>query len=256
VTAGILPWQAANAPLTLVWIVAITNAFNLLDNMDGLAVGVAGIAALGFFALAALNGQFLVPRPRPGRLRLRLPGPQPLAHLDLCARRRQRLPRLAVTAVMLNFGAGGEAAVLGPVLVLGVALFDTALVVTTRTLYRQKPWCGARDHISHRLVTLGRPVRGAVALVYAGGAALAALALLVDRVEPASESGAVVLGAIAVIVVGLGMALGLVPVYETSRRRRVPLTSAMLGPDGLATGSNGGGHATAAEPDSCARGAS
>jgi UDP-GlcNAc:undecaprenyl-phosphate GlcNAc-1-phosphate transferase len=161
---------------------------------------------------------------------------------------------LAVTAVMLSFDAGGGAAVLAPVLVLGVALFDTALVVTTRTLHGQTPWSGGRDHVSHRLVTLGLPIRGAVALVYAGGAVFAALGLLVGRVQP--TSGAVVLGASAIAAVGLGATLGLVPVYDTSRLRRVPLTSARLGTDGVAAGLNSDGHATATEPNPSARGAS
>ena len=46
--------------MTVLWVVGITNALNLLDNMDGLAAGVAAIAAGSFFAIAASNGQFLV----------------------------------------------------------------------------------------------------------------------------------------------------------------------------------------------------
>ncbi len=45
---------------TVVWVVGITNAFNLLDNMDGLSAGVASIAGLSFALVAALNGQYLV----------------------------------------------------------------------------------------------------------------------------------------------------------------------------------------------------
>ena len=50
----------ANALLTIVWIVGITNAFNLLDNMDGLSAGIAAIASATFFVLAVINGQTAV----------------------------------------------------------------------------------------------------------------------------------------------------------------------------------------------------
>jgi UDP-GlcNAc:undecaprenyl-phosphate/decaprenyl-phosphate GlcNAc-1-phosphate transferase len=52
--------QPVNALITVLWVVGITNAFNLLDNMDGLSAGVAAIAATSFFVIAAANGQFLV----------------------------------------------------------------------------------------------------------------------------------------------------------------------------------------------------
>ncbi|SVD53192.1 uncharacterized protein METZ01_LOCUS406046, partial [marine metagenome] len=51
---------AVDMPLTLLWVVGITNAFNLVDNMDGLASGLAAIACVAFFAIGVANGQFLV----------------------------------------------------------------------------------------------------------------------------------------------------------------------------------------------------
>src|SRR3712207_782744 len=56
----LFPSEALNIALTLFWIAGITNALNLLDNMDGLSGGIAAVAAAHFLLLAALNGQFLV----------------------------------------------------------------------------------------------------------------------------------------------------------------------------------------------------
>ena len=60
VRIGTFPWEIVNVALTLGWVVVITNAFNLLDNMDGLSGGVGAIAAIFFLLLAAMNDQYLV----------------------------------------------------------------------------------------------------------------------------------------------------------------------------------------------------
>ena len=88
--------RAVDCCVTVLWVVGITNAFNLLDNMDGLSAGVAAIAAGAFFVIAA--AQRAVPRGcarrRPGRLRPRVPAPQLPPGADLHGRRRQPLPRV------------------------------------------------------------------------------------------------------------------------------------------------------------------
>ena len=57
VRAGFFGVAALDLALTVLWVVAVTNAVNLLDNMDGLASGVAAVSALGFFAIAAARGR-------------------------------------------------------------------------------------------------------------------------------------------------------------------------------------------------------
>jgi UDP-GlcNAc:undecaprenyl-phosphate GlcNAc-1-phosphate transferase len=56
----LLPWFIATSSITVLWMVGITNAFNLLDNMDGLSGGIGAIAAAFFLLLAAASGQYLV----------------------------------------------------------------------------------------------------------------------------------------------------------------------------------------------------
>ena len=216
---------AADAVLTVIWIVGITNAFNLLDNMDGLSAGLAAIASGFFFLLGALNGQiavaalaaalagcslgFLRHNFHPARIYMGDAGSLFLGFL------------LAVIGVKLSFPAPKEIAFMVPVLVLGVAIFDTSVVVINRLFHRLSPFAGGRDHISHRLVFVGVPVRSAVALVYAAGIGLGWLAVVMSRLDTAT--GFILMGFAAAVSIFAGVMLGRVPVYEHSRRRRVML---------------------------------
>ena len=236
VAAGLIVWRTgigaqlfgpawADALITVLWVVGVTNSFNLLDNMDGLSAGVAAIAGLAFFAIAVANGQVLV-----ATLAIALTG---------CAvgfLRHNRHPAriymgdagslflgfmLAVLGVKLTFDGPRETVWFVPVLVVSVAIFDTSLVTFTRLLHRRNPLSGGADHTSHRLVMLGLSVPVAVRIVY-GAAALAGwLALLLSLVEIAA--GLMLIGLVLVVGVAGGVALGAVPVYETSRRRRMML---------------------------------
>ena len=214
-----------NVLVTITWIVGITNAFNLLDNMDGLSAGVATIAAMFFFFIAAANGQVLV-----ASLSLALAG------CALGFLRHNFHPAkiymgdagslflgfvLAVIGIKLQFEGPAQVTFLVPILILGVPIFDTILVVATRLLHGRSPVMGGRDHTSHRLVFVGIPVPAAVALIYATGMCLGWLALSVSRVDIRTGY---MLGALAAGVgTFLGVLLGRVPVYEQSKRRHLML---------------------------------
>ena len=212
-----------NVVLTMVWMVGVTNAFNLLDNMDGLSAGVAAIAAGFFFLIAAINGQFLVAglsialagcaigflrhNIHPARIYMGDAGSTFLGFL------------LAVIGIKLRFEAPPQITFMVPILVLGVAIMDTTLVVLTRLSHGRNPIAGGRDHISHRLVFVGIPVRSAVALVYAAGIALGWLAIVMSRLDQAT--GFILMGFVLAVGAFAGIMLGLVPVHEESRRRRM-----------------------------------
>lgn len=214
-----------NLLITVFWIVGITNAFNLLDNMDGLSAGIATIAALSFFVIAAANDQVLV-----AALSLALAG------CALGFLRHNFHPAkiymgdagslflgfvLAIIGVKLEFEAPSQVTFLVPILILGIPIFDTILVVTTRVAHRMSAFTGGRDHTSHRMVFVGIPVRAAVALIYAAGICLGWLAVSVSRVD--IGTGYMLAGLAAGIGLFLGVLLGRVPVYEKSRRRRMML---------------------------------
>ena len=214
-----------NATLTVLWIVGITNAFNLLDNMDGLSAGLAAIASATFFVLAAMNGQtavaglsialcgcalgFLRSNFHPARIYMGDAGSLFFGFM------------LAVLGIKLRFEAPVEITFMVPILVLGVAILDTTLVVTSRLAHRLNPFAGGRDHISHRLVFVGIPVRSAVALIYAAGIALGWLALVMSRLD--ATTGFILMGFVVAVAAFAGVMLSLVPVYEHSRRRRMML---------------------------------
>jgi UDP-GlcNAc:undecaprenyl-phosphate GlcNAc-1-phosphate transferase len=187
VRVGTFPWQALNIAATLVWIVAITNAMNLLDNMDGLSGGVGVVAAAFFLLLAAMNGQYLV-----GALSAALVGaclgfliynfnPASIFMGDAGALFLGFV--LAVVGIKLRFPEGVEIVTwMVPVLVLGLPLFDTALVVVSRLRRGLNPLTTpGKDHLSHRLVAVGYTSREAVLICYLVCAGLGVLAIYVTQ---------------------------------------------------------------------------
>jgi UDP-GlcNAc:undecaprenyl-phosphate GlcNAc-1-phosphate transferase len=207
--------EPVNMGLTLLWFVGITNAFNLLDNMDGLAAGIAAIASLTIFAIATTNGQFLVAglsvglagcavgflrhNFHPARIYMGDGGALFLGFL------------VAYLGVKLRFEGGRLVSALVPVLVCSVAIFDTTLVTISRLATRRSPFKGGQDHVSHRLVRLGLPVPVAVSTIYFGAIGIGILTYVVSNVDPASAW--VLAGMIgATLVVGGGFLLT-VPVY-------------------------------------------
>jgi UDP-GlcNAc:undecaprenyl-phosphate/decaprenyl-phosphate GlcNAc-1-phosphate transferase len=218
--------SAANAVLTVFWIVGVTNAFNLLDNMDGLSAGTAAIASGFIFVLAAMNGQLLVAalsialcgcalgflrhNVHPAKIYMGDAGSLFLGFM------------LAVLGVKLRFDAPASVTFMVPILVLGVAIFDTTLVVTSRLLNKRGVLTGGRDHISHRLVFVGIPVRAAVALVYGAGTSLGWLAIVMSRQD--RTTGFILMGLVVALALFAGTLLGSVPVYETSKRRKLMIT--------------------------------
>jgi UDP-GlcNAc:undecaprenyl-phosphate GlcNAc-1-phosphate transferase len=237
VAAGIVVWatpagaqlftaDVPNLLVTVLWIVGITNAFNLLDNMDGLSAGVAGVAAAFLFVMAAENGQFLV-----GTLAIALAGcaagflrsnfhPARIYMGDSGSLFLGFL--LAVLALKLDFVAAPRIVALGvPVILLGVPVCDTVLVILTRLRHGTSPFLGGRDHISHRLVHVGIPVPVAVFLIYIAAASLGTLAFVLSRIDRGTAFVLLAwLGTVGSMTCAL---LAAVPVYETSSRRRIML---------------------------------
>jgi UDP-GlcNAc:undecaprenyl-phosphate GlcNAc-1-phosphate transferase len=167
-----LPWL--NWALTIVWVVGITNALNFLDNMDGLSGGAATIAAAFFLLLAFMNEPRQV-----------LVGAMAAALIGACVGflRYNLNPAtifmgdtgslfigfiLAALAIKLRFlGNVPVVTWMVPVCVLGLLIFDTALVCVSRLRRGVNPFTTAgKDHLSHRLHALGLTKREAVLTCY------------------------------------------------------------------------------------------
>jgi UDP-GlcNAc:undecaprenyl-phosphate/decaprenyl-phosphate GlcNAc-1-phosphate transferase len=219
----VLPWtesHAVNAGITLFWLVGITNAVNMLDNMDGLAGGVCAIAAaflaMNFYAgeqwprslmLIAFAGAlagFLVYNHFPASI-----------FMGDCG---SMFVGFFLASSVLAAGPGGGrsrsvAAVLAvPVLVLVVPIFDTTLVTLLRKLAGRPASQGGRDHTSHRLVALGLSERNAVWMLYGFAVAGGALSMLVSH-APLAISVAVI-AAFTILLTILGAYLSRVRVYD------------------------------------------
>lgn len=180
-------------PLTVLWLVGVTNAFNLLDNMDGLAGLVALVAAGLFAASSVLDGNAAVAG-LAAALAFACLGFLPF---NLRARGRAAIFMgdsgsqllgfsLAVIALLSNWRGASNAiaAILVPLFLLAVPILDTALVMLVRLREGRPLHRGGRDHSSHRLVGHGLSERRAVVVlgVLAALVGTATLALVhVDR---------------------------------------------------------------------------
>ncbi len=161
-----------NWAITLLWVVGITNAMNLLDNMDGLSGGIATVSAAFFLLLAAMNGQYLVGAMAAaligaciGFLRYNL-NPATIFMGDTGSLFLGFL--LAALAIKLDFRLNVFWITwLVPVCVLALPIFDTSLVFVSRLRRGKNPLTTpGKDHLSHRLVALGLTRREAVLTCY------------------------------------------------------------------------------------------
>jgi UDP-GlcNAc:undecaprenyl-phosphate GlcNAc-1-phosphate transferase len=199
----------ANLLLSFLWIVGITNAFNLLDNMDGLSAGIGATSAAYFLLLAALNGQYLV-----GALAAALLGaclgfvfynfnPARIFMGDSGSLFLGFM--MAVVGIKLRFPEHPNTITwMVPLLVLFVPLFDTTLVVVSRLRRGKNPFTTpGKDHVSHRLVEMGWSRREAVLVLFLTSCAAGGIAIFVSVaqfVTAYAVVGAVLAGAIVGMV--------------------------------------------------------
>ena len=212
------PWEALNILLSVVWLVGITNAFNLLDNMDGLSAGMAGVSALSFMILAGLGELwvlsviaaslagaafgFLIHNKHPAKVFMGDAGSIFIGFT------------LALIGLEIRFDNLEQFTILIPIVVLGVPILDTTIVVFSRLRHGMSPFQAARDHISHRLVKAGLQVKTAVGLLYWAGLCLGWLGLVISRSN--AQVGWMLLGFVGALGAFFAILLMRVPVYEHS----------------------------------------
>ena len=173
--------------IAVLWLVGMTNAFNLLDNMDGLAATLAAIAC-GFFAIDALTHDknavvatlsLAVAAACVGFLPFNLRLHKPAAVFMGDSGSQVIGFALASLSLVASWKLAGTtvATLLLPILVLAVPILDTALVVIVRLLEGRPIYQGGRDHTSHRLVYYGLSEKRAVAMLALISAGLGATSL-------------------------------------------------------------------------------
>jgi UDP-GlcNAc:undecaprenyl-phosphate GlcNAc-1-phosphate transferase len=219
--------------ITVFWVIGITNAINLLDNMDGLAAGISLIASVSVGLSFAVTGQtseltlvavfvgalagFLVFNFNPASI-----------FMGDCG--SMFVGFLLSTLVLLNQTGGrsrGLVSILAvPVLILFVPIFDTTLVTVIRKLWGRKASQGGRDHTSHRLVALGLSERSAVIMLYAFAIVAGGLSLLVSRLSLTQSLALVAFFTIVLVIIGVY--LSQVKVYEENAQEQAVQNNAVF----------------------------
>jgi len=241
--AGILVLYGLKLPLTgfeivdiwitVFWVIGITNAINLLDNMDGLAAGISAIAAFSLalnFASHGLTGELLLVSCLIGALVGFLVFNFNPASIFMGDCGSMFVGFLLSSSVLLNQVGGrsrGIVAILAvPVLILFVPIFDTTFVTVLRKLWGRKASQGGRDHTSHRLVALGLSERTAVLMLYLFAVVAGSLALLVGQIGAIKSFALIAFFTTALVIIGVY--LSKVRVYEAEAEERAADESAMF----------------------------
>lgn len=211
-TIPITSWYWVNVLVTVFWFVAITNAVNLLDNMDGVAAGIVAIAAL-FLGLASfregawLSGAFAwaITGACLGFLRYNF-APASIFMGDAGS--------MFLGASLAGLAAAAPARTSGslvsvlfvPLSILALPVLDTALVTITRAVAGRAFYQGGRDHTAHRLVAFGLNERQVSLLLYAFAASGGLVALWLTKLDLASglAVGAAFLASLSLLAAYLG----------------------------------------------------
>jgi UDP-GlcNAc:undecaprenyl-phosphate GlcNAc-1-phosphate transferase len=226
----------ADYVITVLWIVVITNSFNLLDNMDAAAGSIATIIAIALAFLTLAEGQmivgglavvvasaclaFLLYNWHPARIFMGDAGSLFLGFL------------LAVIALALRTPVPHAASIVAVLLLVGPAVFDTTLVVISRIRNHRTIFIGGTDHTSHRLMLLGFHRVTVTAILVAGTALSCTLGILVAEGELASELAVLFAGVPGIAALVLLLQVGLY-VDDGKGRGQLALPSADPTPPGV-----------------------
>jgi UDP-GlcNAc:undecaprenyl-phosphate GlcNAc-1-phosphate transferase len=219
--------------ITVFWIIGITNAINLLDNMDGLAAGISAIAAASLalsFGSSGQTSELLLVSVFVGSLLGFLVFNSNPASIFMGDCGSMFVGFLLATSVLLNQTGGRSRGVVPilavPVLILFVPIFDTTFVTVLRKLWGRKASQGGRDHTSHRLVALGLSERSAVLMLYAFAVVAGGLSLLVSQLQLTQSLALVTFFTIVLVIVGVY--LSQVKVYERTAEARASQNNAVF----------------------------
>ncbi|MFQ5900066.1 MAG: hypothetical protein ACE5IH_00730 [Thermodesulfobacteriota bacterium] len=168
----IIPYPHIAIPITVLWIVGITNAFNLLDNMDGLSAGTALISSVILFVFAYINNDpyiaamglimagsslgFLIYNFHPASIFMGDSGSMTIGLFLGCVTLIGNWQHVSNLLIIM----------LIPLIVLAVPIFDTTFVSLARVIHGRPISKGGKDHTSHRLVALGLSERKAVSILF------------------------------------------------------------------------------------------
>ncbi|MFQ5685024.1 MAG: hypothetical protein ACE5GV_00035 [Candidatus Scalindua sp.] len=219
----IIPFAFIAIPLTVFWIVGITNAFNILDNMDGLSCGIAFVSSSCIFLYAVQNKlplvalyssiisgstlSFLIFNFNPAKIFMGDCGSLLLGFL------------LSVVTIL---GTWQEATnllfvIMVPLFILVIPIFDTALVTFYRKTYGRSVSQGGKDHTSHRLVLLGLSEKKAVLMLMGLSLFFGIVIILLSSLG--FFAPLIIFGILTVCLLLFGIFLGGIKVYAERRKK-------------------------------------
>lgn len=174
-------------PLTILWVIGITNALNLIDGLDGLAAGVALISSITIFVIAILNSRadaavltailsgsilgFLPYNFNPAKIFMGDTGAQLLGFL------------LAAISIEGTIKSAAAFAIAVPILALGIPIYDTLFAVIRRKINGKPIMQADRGHLHHRLLDMGLNQRQAVIIMYLISALLGSIAIIAMQIS-------------------------------------------------------------------------
>ncbi|MBN1592343.1 MAG: undecaprenyl/decaprenyl-phosphate alpha-N-acetylglucosaminyl 1-phosphate transferase [Candidatus Coatesbacteria bacterium] len=196
--------------VTVVWVVGITNSFNLLDNMDGLSAGVGVIASVSFAVIGVMQQEpvvsmlalaiggsclgFLRYNLHPSKIFMGDAGSMFVGFI---------LASVAVLGVYTRVTDVPKLAMMTPVLVLAVPIFDTASVVWIRWRNHKPIFVGDKNHFSHRLVSFGMSHSKAVFFIYIVTGLMGLLAILVSTLKLEQAVFLLLYAAATFVIIGI-----------------------------------------------------
>ena len=199
---GVVWLRAYSVPLTILWVVGLTNALNWIDGLDGLAAGIASIACVSLLVVSWRGGNlvsvvvliallgatlgFLRYNFYPAKVFMGDTGSNFLGFV------------LANVAIMGGLKSAAALSLMVPILILGVPIFDTMFAVWRRVGLKKSPIRPDMDHFHFRLVKLGLTHRQAVLVIYVISAVMGGCAILLAQ-NPTLTSLAVVVFVIGVL---------------------------------------------------------
>ncbi|MEE0969312.1 MAG: MraY family glycosyltransferase [Clostridia bacterium] len=181
-----------SVPLTLVWIVGLTNSINLIDGLDGLACGVSAISSMSLFVVMLILGDynsaliiailigacigFFPFNAHPAKIFMGDTGAQTLGYL------------LSLMSIEGVFKTHTVFSFLIPLSIFGLPIFDTLFAIVRRVIHGKSPFSSDRGHIHHRLIDMGFGQRKSVSILYSicGILGIAAVLLTLKYYVPAA----------------------------------------------------------------------
>ncbi len=214
-------------PLTIFWIIAVTNAYNLIDNMDGLSSGIAAISSLALLVLSAIMGwadtailSAVMCGAALGFLRYNF-NPARIFMGD-CGALTIGFYLSVVTLIgSMTYMSNLIITLLAPILVMAVPILDTAFVTVLRAASGRSVYKGGKDHTSHRLVGMGLSEKQSVLVIYLFSLVFGAFAVFLAFPGASYVLISILLVICLVFLFLLGIFLGEPDFNEIKNRARV-----------------------------------